>query len=84
MRMKKSLALTLFLGLFLLGFLTYKKFNTVKFTILHTNDHHGRFWSDSKGRFGMAARASIVNQIRKEAKSDQGCQATLRRTQLKD
>ena len=68
MRMKKSLALTLFLGLFLLGFLTYKKFNTVKFTILHTNDHHGRFWSDSKGRFGMAARSTIVNQIRKEAK----------------
>lgn len=65
--MKKSLALTLFLGLLLLGFLAYKKFNTVKFTILHTNDHHGRFWSDSKGRYGMAARSTIVNKIRKEA-----------------
>ena len=22
-----------------------------KFTVLHTNDHHGRFWENSKGEY---------------------------------
>ena len=68
MLMKRSLAITLVLGLLLIGFLTYKKINTVKFTILHTNDHHGRFWKNSKGKYGMAARSTIINRIRRQAK----------------
>lgn len=29
---------------------------TYKLTILHTNDHHGRFWQNQYGEYGMAAR----------------------------
>lgn len=35
-------------------------------TILHTNDHHGRFWKNRDGEYGMAARKTVVDQIRKE------------------
>ena len=43
-----------------------------KLTVLHTNDHHGRFWQDSKGRYGMAARMTLVESIRKEVKEEGG------------
>ena len=35
-------------------------------TILHTNDHHGRFWKNSDGEYGMAARKTVIDQIRSE------------------
>lgn len=35
-------------------------------TILHTNDHHGRFWQNSDGEYGMAARKTVVDAIRAE------------------
>lgn len=41
-------------------------------TILHTNDHHGRFWPNSHGEYGMAARKTLINQIRQEVKSKGG------------
>ncbi|MBE0357634.1 bifunctional UDP-sugar hydrolase/5'-nucleotidase UshA [Pseudoalteromonas phenolica] len=37
-------------------------------TILHTNDHHGRFWQNEKGEYGMSARKTLVDRLRKEAK----------------
>ncbi|MCL6271590.1 bifunctional UDP-sugar hydrolase/5'-nucleotidase UshA [Sansalvadorimonas sp. 2012CJ34-2] len=45
---------------------------TYKLTVLHTNDHHGRFWQDRKGRWGMAARMTLVNKIRKEVEAEGG------------
>ncbi len=39
---------------------------TVAITILHTNDHHGRFWQNSDGEYGMAARKTVVDAIRSE------------------
>ncbi len=39
---------------------------TYKLTILHTNDHHGRFWKNSDGEYGMAARKTLIDQIRAE------------------
>ncbi len=39
---------------------------TVAITILHTNDHHGRFWQNSDGEYGMAARKTVVDAIRGE------------------
>lgn len=36
--------------------------------LLHTNDHHGHFMTTNKGEFGLAAQATLVNQIREEAK----------------
>ena len=38
----------------------------VKLTILHTNDHHGQFWKNSSGEWGMPARASLIQEIRQE------------------
>lgn len=38
----------------------------LKLTILHTNDHHGRFWPNADGEYGMAARKTLVDRIRAE------------------
>lgn len=35
--------------------------------LLHTNDHHGAFMSAVDGEFGMAAQATLIDQIREEA-----------------
>lgn len=45
--------------------------NKLKLTILHTNDHHGRFWSNKKGEYGLAARSTLIKKIRKEV-TDKG------------
>ncbi|MBD5770498.1 bifunctional UDP-sugar hydrolase/5'-nucleotidase UshA [Marinomonas colpomeniae] len=37
-----------------------------KVTILHTNDHHGRFWQNRNGEYGMAARKTLIDNIREE------------------
>jgi 5'-nucleotidase/UDP-sugar diphosphatase len=47
-----------------------------RFTLLHTNDHHGRFWHGSNGEYGMAARKTIIDQIRKEV-AEQGGETLL-------
>jgi len=39
---------------------------TTSITILHTNDHHGRFWQNNDGEYGMAARKTVVDAIRAE------------------
>ena len=36
-------------------------------TILHTNDHHGRFWQNEKGEYGMSARKTLVDRLKKQA-----------------
>ena len=38
----------------------------LKLTVLHTNDHHGRFWPNSDGEYGMAARKTLIDKIRAE------------------
>jgi 5'-nucleotidase/UDP-sugar diphosphatase len=43
-----------------------------KLTILHTNDHHGRFWQNSNGEYGMAARKTLIDGIRAEVAADGG------------
>ncbi len=45
---------------------------TYKLTILHTNDHHGRFWKNSDGEYGMAARRTLIDQIRAEVTGSGG------------
>ena len=40
------------------------KDKTYAITILHTNDHHGRFWQNGDGEGGMAARKTMVDAIR--------------------
>lgn len=43
-----------------------EKNKTYKLTVMHTNDHHGRFWQNSDGEYGMAARKTVVDQIRRD------------------
>ncbi|MDN3614272.1 MAG: bifunctional UDP-sugar hydrolase/5'-nucleotidase UshA [Vibrio gallaecicus] len=43
-----------------------------KFTVLHTNDNHGRFWENSKGEYGMAARKTLIDSIRAEVTANGG------------
>lgn len=44
----------------------------VKITILHTNDHHGRFWKNKDGEYGMAARKTVIDGIRAQVASAGG------------
>ena len=41
-----------------------------KFTILHTNDNHGRFWHNKNGEYGMAARKALIDRLRSEIEAD--------------
>jgi len=45
---------------------------TYKLTVLHTNDNHGRFWSNKYGEYGMAARKTLIDQIRSEVAAEGG------------
>ena len=59
-----------FPGMFLLLFLIIlNSAFAQKLIILHSNDHHGHFMSASDGNFGLAAQATLVKQIREEAKA---------------
>jgi 5'-nucleotidase/UDP-sugar diphosphatase len=49
-----------------------EKDKTYRITILHTNDHHGRFWKNRDGEYGMAARKTVVDSIRAEVASQGG------------
>jgi 5'-nucleotidase/UDP-sugar diphosphatase len=48
------------------------KDTTYRITILHTNDHHGRFWQNNDGEYGMAARRTLVQSIRAEVAAQGG------------
>lgn len=65
--------------LFLLVFLltssnlwAYTKDRLYKLTLLHTNDHHGRFWPNKDGELGLAPRATLINKIRAEIQKEGG------------
>jgi 5'-nucleotidase / UDP-sugar diphosphatase len=45
---------------------------TYRITILHTNDHHGRFWKNSDGEYGMAARKTVIDTIRADVTAGGG------------
>ncbi|NCD26441.1 MAG: bifunctional UDP-sugar hydrolase/5'-nucleotidase [Deltaproteobacteria bacterium] len=41
-------------------------------TILHTNDHHGRFWKNKHGEHGLAARKTLADRVRAEVAAQGG------------
>ena len=45
---------------------------SIYLTVLHTNDHHGRFWKNQDGEYGLAAQKTLVDQIRQEVKKQGG------------
>ncbi len=49
-----------------------EKDKTYAITILHTNDHHGRFWKNGEGEYGMAARKTLIDSIRKDVAAQGG------------
>ena len=50
----------------------YTKDKTYHFTLLHTNDTHGRFWRNDDGEYGQSARATLIQSIREEVKAKGG------------
>ncbi|TNG94373.1 bifunctional UDP-sugar hydrolase/5'-nucleotidase [Pasteurellaceae bacterium USgator11] len=49
----------------------YEKDRTYQLTVLHTNDLHGRFWTNQNGEYGLAAQKTLIDRIRKEV-TDKG------------
>ena len=37
--------------------LAYEQDKTYKITVLHTNDHHGHFWRNEYGEYGLITRS---------------------------
>lgn len=54
------------------GALAWEKNKTYDITILHTNDHHGHFWHNEYGEYGLAAQKTLVDQIRQEVAAKGG------------
>ena len=51
---------------------TSEKLKSVRFTVLHTNDNHGKFWRNRHGEMGMAARKTLIDRIRREVENEGG------------
>jgi len=71
---QKSLALTLFTALSAtsLPAFAWEQDKTYNITILHTNDHHGHFWRNEHGEYGLAAQKTLVDKVRKEVTASGG------------
>jgi 5'-nucleotidase/UDP-sugar diphosphatase len=69
--MKHLIFLSLLTGIFT-TVSAYTKGKTYKITILHTNDHHGRFWQNKDGELGLAPRLTLINEIKAEVESSGG------------
>ncbi|WP_333602607.1 bifunctional UDP-sugar hydrolase/5'-nucleotidase UshA [Atlantibacter hermannii] len=50
----------------------YEQNKTYKITILHTNDHHGHFWRNEYGEYGLAAQKTLVDSIRQQVAGQGG------------
>ena len=74
--MRTLVFLILFLGLYGCASDSVNKPAAQYLTVLHTNDNHGRFWHNEKGEYGMAARKTLIDQLRADAKA-QGHQVLL-------
>ncbi|MDW2741854.1 bifunctional UDP-sugar hydrolase/5'-nucleotidase UshA [Atlantibacter subterraneus] len=70
---KSGLALALFMAFGMLSApaQAYQQDKTYKITILHTNDHHGHFWRNEYGEYGLAAQKTLVDSIRQQV-AEQG------------
>ncbi|BBO61716.1 bifunctional UDP-sugar hydrolase/5'-nucleotidase UshA [Serratia marcescens] len=50
----------------------WEKDKTHAITILHTNDHHGHFWQNDHGEYGLGAQKTLVDGIRQEVAAQGG------------
>lgn len=50
----------------------WEKDKTYDITILHTNDHHGHFWRNDHGEYGLGAQKTLVDSIRQQVAAQGG------------
>jgi 5'-nucleotidase/UDP-sugar diphosphatase len=50
----------------------YVKDRVYKFTVLHTNDHHGHFWQNEHDEYGLAAQKTMMDEIRYDVQAHGG------------
>lgn len=50
----------------------YEKDKTYRFTVLHSNDTHGRFWKNDKGEYGFSVLKTAIDNVRKEVEAQGG------------
>ena len=50
----------------------YEKDKTYRFTVLHSNDTHGRFWKNDKGEYGFSVLKTAIDDVRKEVAAQGG------------
>ncbi|HBB9121786.1 bifunctional UDP-sugar hydrolase/5'-nucleotidase [Serratia marcescens] len=50
----------------------WEKDKAYAITILHTNDHHGHFWQNDHGEYGLGAQKTLVDGIRQEVAAQGG------------
>lgn len=43
-----------------------------RFSILHTNDHHGHYWANAQGEYGLAAQKTLMDQQRYDVQAKGG------------
>lgn len=70
--LQKKLALTLVLLTAPLMAQAWVKDRVYKFTVLHTNDHHGHFWQNDRDEYGLAAQKTMMDQIRYDVQAHGG------------
>ncbi|AXF74952.1 bifunctional UDP-sugar hydrolase/5'-nucleotidase UshA [Erwinia tracheiphila] len=72
--LKKNVLPTLALTIFItpLAAQAWVKDKVYKFTVLHTNDHHGRFWQNEHDEYGLAAQKTMMDQIRYDVQAHGG------------
>ena len=71
---KKGRAVLLTLSLLMTPLMAqaWVKDRVYKFTVLHTNDHHGRFWHNEQGEYGLAAQKTMMDKIRLDVQAHGG------------
>lgn len=50
----------------------YRPEKTYSLTLLHTNDHHGRFYANRDGEWGLAARSTLIQKLRHDIEKNDG------------
>lgn len=50
----------------------YQAGKTYRFTVVHTNDTHGRFWENGHGEYGFAAEKAVIDAIKKDVAAKNG------------
>lgn len=65
-------AALIFAGLVSSSAFAWERDKTYNITILHTNDHHGHFWRNDYGEYGLAAQKTVVDNVRKEVAAKGG------------